>query len=416
MSTGATVTSAALPLTEQTFPTLAELVQRRGLTVGGGAIALGLLIGLIRPATFFPAYLAVYLFFLGLGIGALALLMLHYLVGGLWGFTIRRPLEAASMTLPVLALLFLPIALAVKALYPWASAEVVSESAALLHKSSYLNIGFWIVRALIYHAIWSGLALALWSGSRKQDETVDPTPTWRTQALCAPGLILVFLSVTFAMIDWGMSLEPEWYSTIYGVMLLVGFGLSALCLTVTVATHLRGVRPLSDVATAEGFHDLGNLMLAFVMLWAYMAFSQYLVIWMGNLAEEVPWYIKRSAGGWRWVCGLLMIFHFFVPFMLLLMRENKRESTRLWWIAAAVLALQLVNDIWLIVPALTGRPGGSAWYTLAVLLCVLPAVAGIGGLWAASYAWLLGSRPLLPRNDPLLARALAHHNPGGGGH
>jgi hypothetical protein len=416
MSTGATVTSVVPPLTEQTFPALAELVRGRGLVVGAGAIALGLVIGLISPATFFPAYLAVYLFFLGLGIGSLALLMLHYLVGGLWGFTIRRPLEATSMTLPVLALLFLPIALAVKALYPWANAEVVNKSVALLHKSSYLNIGFWLVRALIYHAIWSGLALALRSGSRKQDETDDPAPTWRTQALCAPGLILVFFSVTFAMIDWGMSLEPEWYSTIYGVMLLVGFGLSALCLAVTTATHLRGVRPLADVATAEGFHDLGNLMLAFVMLWAYMSFSQYLVTWMGNLAEEAPWYIKRSAGGWWWLCGLLIIFHFFAPFFLLLIRENKRESTRLWRIAVAVLGLQLLNDIWLIVPALTGRPDGSAWYTLAVLLCVLPAVAGIGGLWAAAYAWLLGSRPLLPRNDPMLAQSLAHHDHGGGGH
>ena len=415
-STSATAPTLALPLTEQTFPALAELVRKRGLMVGAGAIALGLVIGRISPATFFPAYLAVYLFFLGLGIGSLAILMLHYLVGGLWGFTIRRPLEAASMTLPVLALLFLPIALAVKALYPWANAEVVNESTALLHKSSYLNISFWLLRALIYHAIWSGMALVLRSGSKKQDETEDPEPTWRTQALCAPGLILVFFSVTFAMIDWGMSLEPEWWSTIYGVMLLIGFVLSALCLTVTVASHLRGVRALSDVATAEGFHDLGNLMLAFVMLWAYMSFSQYLITWMGNLTEEVPWYIKRSAGGWRWLCGFLMIFHFFVPFFLLLMRENKRESTRLWRIALAVLGLQLVNDVWLIVPAFTGRPGGSAWYTLAVLLCVLPAAAGIGGLWAAAYAWLLASRPLLPRHDPMLAQSLAHDNHGGGGH
>lgn len=414
MSTGVVTTAAAPPLTEQSFAALAGLVRSRGLVVGAGALGVGLLVGLFSPATFFPAYLAVYLFFLGLGIGSLALMMLHYLVGGLWGFAIRRPLEAASMTLPVLALLFFPIALAARWLYPWANPEVLAESAAVQFKAKYfLNIPFWLARAAVYHAIWSGFALMIRNRSRLQDASADPALTWRTQAWCAPGLAVVFLSVTFAMIDWGMSIEPEWYSTIYGVMLLIGFGLSSLCVAIVATTALRGVAPLSRVARVEAFHDLGNLLLAFVMLWAYMSFSQYLITWMGNLAEEAPWYIKRSEGAWRWLCGLLMVFHFFVPFFLLLMRENKRESTRLWRIAAAVLGLQLVNDLWLIVPAFTS--GGSRWYTLAVLLCVLPAAAGVGGLWASAYARLLASRPLLPGNDPMLAAALDHHY-GGGDH
>jgi hypothetical protein len=392
---------------------MAERVRLRGLVVGGGALGLGLVVGLIGPSTFFPAYLAVYLFFLGLGLGSLALLMLHHLVGGLWGFTIRRPLEAASMTLPALAVLFLPIALGVKAIYPWADAELVKASPALTYKAPYLSIWFWLLRAVIYHAIWSGTAILIRNGTRLQDDSTDPAPTERTQALCAPGLILLFLSVTFAMIDWGMSIEPEWYSTIYGVMLLVGMTLSALCVAIIATTQLRNIQPLNTVATAEGFHDLGNLLLAFVMLWAYMSFSQYLITWMGNLAEEAPWYIKRSVGGWRWVCGLLMIFHFFVPFFLLLMRENKRESTRLWRIAVAVLALQFVNDVWLIVPAFTGVQW---YYTFAMLVCVVVAAVGVGGLWASVYATLLASRPLLPRNNPMLAASLAHHNLGGGGH
>lgn len=416
MSTIANTSASAAgwPITEATFPEVVAWVRGRGLVAGAAALGLGLLIGLLAPATFFPAYLAVYLFFLGLGVGSLGLLMLHYLVGGLWGFAVRRPLEAASATLPLLALLFLPIALAVTRIYPWASPEVVAESAALRLKAPYLNVPFWLARAAVFHALWSGLALYLRAVARRQDDSADPSITWRAQAVCAPGLALTFLATTFAMIDWGMSIEPEWFSTIYGVMLMIGFGLSALCLAVIVSTGLRQVGPLSETTTADAFHDLGNLLLAFVMLWAYMAFSQYLIVWMGNLAEEVPWYLKRSAGGWRWLCGALMVFHFFVPFFLLLLRESKREPTRLWRIAALVLALQLVNDVWLIVPAYTGAAGASRWYTLAVLACVLPAAVGVGGLWTSAYARLLGARPLLPRNDPILAQVREHHHGAGG--
>jgi hypothetical protein len=416
-TTTATPNATAWSLTETSYPALAASVRGRGLVVGLGALALAVVGGLIWPWAFFPAYLAVYLFFLGLGLGSLGLLMLHYLVGGHWGFVIRRPLEAASMTLPVLALLFLPILLGVHTLYEWSVPEWVSKSAALrFNKSGYLNVPFWVVRALVYHLIWSGLALLIRRGSVQQDEADDPSLTWRTQAVCAPGLAVLFLTVTFAMIDWGMSIEPEWYSTIYGVMLMIGFVLSALSLAVIVAAALREVRPLSDVANAEGFHDLGNLMLAFTMLWAYMSFSQYLVVWMGNLAEEVPWYLRRSYGGWRLVAGSLIVFHFFVPFFLLLGRENKRGPARLAWVAGWVLVMHLVNDVWLILPAFTEAERGTRWGTLLSLLAVIPAAVGVGGLWASAFAWLLASRPLVPRHDPMLAAVQEHRNHEGGGH
>jgi hypothetical protein len=412
MSTGTSVSTtagtgkgvfASWPLTETTYPTTADTVRGRGLVVGGAGLAVTVLGGLIWPWAFFPAYLAVYLFFLGLGLGSLGLLMLHYLVGGAWGFLIRRPLEAAIMTLPLSALLFLPLLLGLKALYPWADPEAVKESAALAQKAGYLNVGFWLGRAVVYHAIWSGLALLMRSGSARQDQTEDPSPTWRTQAFAGPGLVALFLSITFAMIDWGMSIEPEWYSTIYGVMLMIGFALSSLSLGVIVATALRGVRPLSDLARADAFHDLGNLMLAFTMLWAYMSFSQYLVIWMGNLSEEVPWYLRRSYGGWWWGCALLILVHFFVPFFLLLMRENKREPDRIWRVAALLLAVHFVNDVWLILPAFPGPQ----WVNL---LALVPSALGVGGLWAWAFAWLLGSRPLVPLHDPMLAAVLEHQN------
>jgi hypothetical protein len=412
-STAATPTAASgaapAPLTEQTFPAKAEHLQRRGIVIGGGALAVGLIFALVSPAAFFPAYLAVYLFFLGLGLGSLGFLMINHLTGGLWGFTIRRPLEAASMTLPLMALLFLPILLGLKTLYPWTDASYVEAHEAVAAKSGYLNLNFWLVRAVLFHLFWSGLALLMRSNSMKQDQTDDPSPTRLNQAISAPGLLLLFLTVTFAMTDWAMSTEPEWYSTIYPVMIFTGMGLSGLALAVATASRLRGVRPLSDLCGPEVFNDLGSLLLAFVMLWAYMSFSQYLIIWMGNLAEEVPWYIERSYGGWRAVAGALMVFHFFVPFFFLLVRDNKRDPARLARVALWVVALQFVNDVWLIVP---GFPGPH-W---AILLALVPAALGVGGLWVAWYAWLLKSRPLVPLHDPMLAEALARHNHGGGGH
>ncbi len=387
--------------TVEPLPPPWDLVARRSLVVGGGALPLGLLIAGIWPGVFFPAYLAAYLFWLGIALGSLAALTLHYLVGGGWGFLIRRPLEAAVMTFPLLALLFLPLLLGRRTLYPWTSWAVPPPGDPLHFKARYLSLGFWLARAVVYFSFWCGLALVLNRGARRQDETVDPSPTWRLQTISAPGLMLHFLLVTFAMIDWGMSIEPHWFSTIYGPMLFVGHVLSALSARAIVATLLRNVRPLSDLAGPNPFHDVGNLILAFTMLWAYMAFSQYLIIWSGNLTEEIPWYLARSAGAWRYFCILLMVFHFFVPFFLLLSREFKRDPSYLWRAAALLLVMHLFNNIWLIVPAFGG---GLVTVRVAVLVAV-----GIGGLWVAVFVRYLRSRPLLPtRHDPLLVEVLEH--------
>jgi len=403
-----TITTAAPVATsdEQALPSRIGPFRQAALAAGVGGMAVGLLWGVLHPSTFFPAYLAVYVFFLGFGVGSLALLQIHHLTGGNWGFLIRRPLEAATLTLPLMALLFLPLLLGMKVLYPWTHAEEVRRSTILLHKAGYLNVPFWLGRSLAYFAVWVGLALLFRRGSTRQDATEDSSPTRWSQTMSAPGLIAVFLTVTFASVDWMMSIEPEWYSSIYGVMALVGMGLSAMALGIIVASWLSTVRPLSDLATPGRFNDLGNLLLAFTMLWAYMSFSQYLIIWSGNLAEEIPWYIRRSAGGWRAVCAALMVFHFFVPFFCLLIRETKRSSDRLWRVAVAILVMHLINDVWLIVPAFGGSQG------LKVLAAV-PAALGVGGLWAWEYTRRLTSTTLVPRNNPQLAEALSHH---GGGH
>lgn len=404
----ATSTTAVLDLIdEEALPARLAPMRQRAFLVGGAGFVLALILTLAMPKVFLPAYLACYVFVLGISVGSLGILLLHYLVGGYWGFVIRRPLEASAMAIPYLAVLFLPIALGARSFYEWADPEIVKGSQQLTHKAGYLNLGFWLVRSALYLGIWTVLAYLARRGARVQDDSESPAPTRRTQAIAAPGLVLVFLATTFASIDWMMSIEPTWYSSIYGVMVLVGWALSALtAMTIASSKLTENVRSMAPISRPTGFHDLGNLTLAFVMLWAYMSFSQYLIVWAGNLAEEVPWYLKRSYGGWRYVCMALMLFHFFVPFFLLLIRENKRERSRLWKIGVGVLVMQLVNDVWLIVPAYPRHQ----W---AQILCVAPALLAVGGIWLWAFLFQLGSRPLVPRHDPLLEEALAH---GGEGH
>ena len=271
--------------------------KERGLPVGGAALLVGLIIGFISPSSFFPAYLAMFLFFLGFGLGSLAFLQIHYLVGGGWGFMVRRPLEAAALTLPVLGLLYVPIVLfGMSTLYPWANLEEAKASHIIGLKAGYLNVPFFLARTVFYFVLWSAVAFYYRRAGIRQDASTDPSITRRASIVAAPGLLVLFVSVTFAMIDFSMSIEPEWYSSIYPVMLYIGFGLSSLALAAIVVTWLKDTPPLKDLIKPTNLHEVGNLMLAFTMLWAYMSFSQYLIMWNGNLAEEVPWYIKRSAG------------------------------------------------------------------------------------------------------------------------
>ena len=382
-----------------------ERYQQNFLIAGVAGVVLCGVAAFFDRSAAMASYLTAYLFWLGIALGSLAIVMLHYLVGGFWGFLIRRPLEAAMMTLPLMGLLLLPLLLDLGSLYPWARPAAVAADAVLQHKQPYLNVSFFVIRAAIYYTLWIGLALVMNAGSKRQDQTEDPGPTRWTQTFAAPGLVLYFLSMTFAAVDWGMSLEPDWYSSIYGVMLMIGQGLSTLAAMAIVASFLARVRPLSDLARPDAFHDVGNLMLAFTMLWAYMSFSQYLITWMGNLTEEIPWYLHRSIGLWWWLALGLILFHFFLPFFLLLNREAKRQHESLWKIAVLILIVHAANDAWLVLPAL--RPSNPLRFW-----AVIPAFVGIGGLWAAVFTWQLKGKPLVPRNDPMLAEAFVHH----GGH
>jgi predicted secreted protein len=388
----------------ESLPARLDQLQRNALLAGAVGLAIWGVAALVDGAhrqVHLGAYLTAYLYWLGIALGCLAIVLLHELTGGLWGFLIRRPLEAAVMTLPLMAVLFLPVVLGMKVLYPWTDLRIVEASAELRHKSAYLNVDFFLIRAAIYFIVWIVMAFVLNWGERAQDRTEDPAPTRRLQGFSGPALVIHFLAVTFAMIDWGMSLEPLYFSTIYGPMLMIGFGLNGFAVMILVSARLVNVRPMADLATPVAFNDLGNLLLAFVMLWAYMAFSQFLITWSGNLTEEIPFYLHRSRGLWWWVAAFLIVFHFFLPFFVLLGRENKRQSSVLAIVAAWIATVHIVDLVWLIFPAF------GPWNILAFWSFV-PAMIGIGGLSVAVFTWQLKGMPLVPLHDPVLTESIEH--------
>lgn len=386
------------------FPPL-DRVRHIAVRLSASGAVLCALAWLVNPARFYQSYLVGFMFWVGVSVACLAVIMVHHLVGGLWGFAIRRPAEAGALTVPLMAILFLPIVLGMRYLYPWTDPSVLAAHPVVRAKIQYLNADFFLIRALIYFVIWTGLALLLNWGARVQDRVEDPYPTHRLQTLSGPGMVLYFLTVTFAMVDWGMSLEPDWFSSIYGVMLLVGHVLATLAIFIIVATWFSETKPLVEVATPQAFNDLGNLLLGFVMLWAYMSFSQYLITWSGNLSEEISWYLRRSVGGWRAIAAILIVFHFFVPFFLLLSQDRKRKARALTKVCIAILFMRFVDNTWLFLPAFRARSMWEFW-------SVIPAFLGIGGAWVVVFLDRLVSRPLLPRNNPQLTAALEHHGHG----
>lgn len=373
-----------------------DRLQQRSLTIGVIALALCLIGWLHHPTLFFRSYLLAYLFWLGFPLGCLAVLMLHHLVGGNWGFVIRRFLESGTRTVLVMALLFIPLLVGLSHLYGWAQPSAASDSM-WQAKRWYLNMPFFLIRAALYFAAWIAVAHFLSKWSFEQDQTGEPKLVGRLQALSGPGLLIYGLTITYASVDWVMSLEREFFSTIYGMMFMVAQGLAALALVIVVAMLLADRKPLSEVISASQFHDLGNLLLTFVILWAYLSFSQFLIIWAGNLQGEIPWYITRSRGGWAGVALFLIIFHFAVPFLLLLNRPVKRSMRVLAVVAAALIFVSLVDLFWIVLPAF--YPSISLVGGMDVLLDAL-AVVGIGGLWVARFVSQLKGRPLLPLHDP----------------
>jgi hypothetical protein len=359
---------------------------------GAVVVAVCVAAGMADKAGFFHAYLVAFLFCLGITLGSTALLMVQHLTGGRWALVIRRILEASSRTLPLMAVAALPVIAGMKTIYSWARPDQTDP--AVIAKLGYLNPQFFVIRMIFYFAVWFMLTYFLNKWSRQEDSGGAGLELWmRLEGFSGIGLVIFGFTVTFAGIDWGMSLEPHWYSTIYGLLFMVGQALTAMAFSIIMLIWLSQHRPLSQVVRPAQFQDLGSFLLTFVMLWAYMEFSQFLIIWGGNLTDEIPWYIRRMEGVWGHVALLLIILCFAFPFFLLLFRHVKRRTRSLFIVALLVILMRLVDMYWMILPAFGGGSIHLTWMDVA-----LP--VGMAGIWFAYFIWQLQRMPLLPAHDP----------------
>lgn len=363
-------------------------LQRWALIVGSIGAAVCAADAYFWPPRFFPAYLCGWLLWWGVSSGSLAISMIHHLTGGAWGAAIRRPLESAAAQMPLLAISFVPVWLGMRTIYAWSDLEHASAEPLGPFKSWYLTENGFLWRATIYFACWSLLAIVL--NRLSVAVHTDSRPRLRTLGLLSgPGLLLWGLTVTFASIDWVMSLEPHWSSTTFGVLIAAGQGVGAMSMAIALLIVLADAVPLESATSPDVLNDLGNFLLAFVMFWAYISFTQFLIIWSGNLPEEIPWYLRRAGGGWQFVAAALAVFHFAVPFLLLLVRGTKRQPRRLLVVAILLLVMRFLDWQWLVMPAFSSSPWNITWTTIGAPL-------GIGGFWLASCLWRLETRARLP--------------------
>ena len=399
-----------------TVPADLDAKRSKALLVGAGALAVSIVLGIFYPGDFFRAWLTSHLLFLSIALGSMAMVMIQHLSGGQWGI-FRRVFEASARTLPFLALLFLPLVFGIGRLYVWTHAEHVAADEILRHKALYLNTPFFLVRALFYFACWILIAWTLTRLSKRQDDG-DMSVNLKIQRLSGAGIVIYALTVTFAWIDWIMSLNPHWYSTLFGFLAMGGHGLAALSFTIIVSTVLVKHGAMAELIKPSHFHDLGKLMFAFVMLWAYFNFSQYLLTYAANLVEEIPYFVTRINNGWQYLALFLVVFHFAVPWLLLLSRDRKRNPYRLVWMAGWILFVRYIDLYMLVAPefAATGEnlhlatEAHESHIFVNPLDVVVP--VAIGGLWLWMFLTQLAQRPLLAVHDPYLRESLAS----GGGH
>jgi len=397
------MTSVTVKTPPLVAPEVAQTIHQRSIGVG---IIFGVvsLVTAIVPQTreqFFHSYLLGFMLWLGITLGSMAILMIQHLTGGWWGMVIRRQLEAAMKTLPLMAVLFIPIILGMHHLYVWTRPEVVAKEPHLQDiTSSYLKIagtpGFlfldgYIARAVIYFAIWLGIAFLLnrWSVEQDSPPVENLSPRFRT--IAGPGIILYAFTISFAVIDWVMSLDPYWISTIYGFIFIAGECLSALCFMVIVERILVRYQPMASLLKPKEVHDHGKLILTFVLLWAYFSFSQLLIIWAGNLPMEIRFFTRRLYSGWQAVGLALVVFHFAIPFLLLLSRPFKRDVRTLVWLACWLIFMRFVDLLWYIEPSFH-KTVFVNWLDFFVPIA-------IGGFWLAVFFHNLRARPLLPVYD-----------------
>ena len=364
------------------------------------SLAIGLVAGVacvIGAATgarqFYFSYLSALMFWGGLGLGCLAVTMIHHLTGGRWGYPIRRILEAGFMTLPLMLPLFVPIFFGLGRLYPWARPAEVAAAEDLRYRAAYENEPGYIIRQIIFLLVFICFAFLLRRWSCEQDLTTDAEPTRKARALSGAGIVVYGLVGTFACIDWILSLENHWYSTMFGVIFLIGQILAAYAFGVVALAFVRNWEPFTKIVQPVHYHHLGNLMLTFVLFWTYVSFGQLLIIYSGDIPHETEWYRHRIAGDWKFLIGAIALFHFFLPFLLLLFRAVKKHAVSLTALAAVLLLMRVADSYWLVMPTLHQHGVAISWMDFAAFIAV-------GGLWLAWFVACLKARPLVPVNDP----------------
>jgi hypothetical protein len=389
-------------------PDVVKKISQRSLVIGVVFAVIAVALAFIHPDEFYRAYLLGFMCWLGIALGSMAIVMIRHLTGGGWGTVIRRILGAAMRTLPLLAILFVPVILGIRHLYIWAQPFSNIEDKHLREHleqitQSYLTVNGFIIRAVIYLAIWNLLSFLLSKWSKQTDRPDTPDNTRRFKAVSGPGLILYAFTIAFASIDWLMSLDPSWISTIFGLIILIGEMLSAMCFAVVVERILFNYKPMSELLRPDFVHDHGKWMLTFIMVWAYFSFSQWLIIWAGNLPSEITFYLKRLSGGWGWIGLILVLFHFAIPFAMLLSRPFKRDIRKLVWLAVWLMLMRYLDLFWIV------EPNFSKTFFLTIADIVVP--VAIGGIWLWDFFRNLASLPLLPAYDQDAHEVLqpAHH-------
>jgi hypothetical protein len=386
---------------------LDEATGKKIVNISAGLLIAGVLLGgaafSMDAKRFAFSYLVGFVWVATVGLGALFFVMLQHLTKAGWSVIPRRAMEWVSGVLPVVGALFLPIIPLAHHLYEHWMGEHAHHDPILQKKAAYLNPSFFFIRAAVFILIWSGLSMWFWRNSRKQDDSGDPKITLKMQAGAAPGIILFALSLTFAAFDWIMSIDPHWYSTIYGVYVFSGAIVSAMAALALLAISLEKPGRLRGIITVEHRHDIGKLLFGFTVFWAYIAFSQFILIWYANIPEETIFYKHRWEGTWAVVSVLLIAGHFIVPFLALISRDGKRSPQMLGAVALLILVMHYVDLYWLVMPNLDEHGVVPSWFDLAGLLGPL----GAGGLVVALRA---RTSPLYPLRDPRLSESLKLEN------
>src|SRR6202167_3612074 len=397
------MSAATTPHLDLTAPQVVKKISQRSLIIGVVFAAISGVLAFLHPDQFYRAYLLGFMCWLGVALGSMAILMIRHLTGGGWGTVIRRILGASMRTLPLLAVLFVPVIFGIHRLYIWAQPLSNIEDKHLREHleqitQTYLTVNGFIIRAVFYFAVWNVLSFLLSMWSKETDKPAAPDNSGRFKAVSGPGLILYGFTISFAAIDWVMSLDPSWISTIFGLIILIGEVLSAMCFAVVIERILFNYKPMSEMLRPDFVHDHGKWMLAFIMVWAYFSFSQWLIIWAGNLPSEITFYLTRINGGWGSIGLFLVLFGFVVPFATLLSRPFKRNIRRLVWLAVWLLLMRYFDLFWIIEPNFSK--------TLTVTMADMVVPIAIGGFWLAYFFYNLGALPLLPAYDPSAGEVL----------